>query len=80
MDEQEFCNFGKAALDYIVDYRKTIKDRPVLPSVKPGYLFELLPNEAPVKSESWQDVMKDVDRCIMPGVSLISISINIKSR
>ncbi|XP_046737366.1 aromatic-L-amino-acid decarboxylase-like [Diprion similis] len=69
MDAKEFCEFGKATLEYIADYTENIRDRNVLPSVKPGYLNELLPREAPLKGESWQEVLKDVERVIMPGVT-----------
>lgn len=41
----------------------------MLPSVKPGYLHELLPTEAPEHPESWKDVMKDIDEKIMPGMT-----------
>lgn len=43
--------------------------RPVLPSVEPGYLHKLLPTEVPEQSEHWTDVMKDLDRVIMPGIT-----------
>lgn len=43
--------------------------RNVLPSVEPGYLEPLLPDEAPYKAEAWQEILKDVDRFIMPGVT-----------
>ncbi|CAH1183510.1 unnamed protein product [Phaedon cochleariae] len=69
MDSQEFREFGKAAVDYIADYFETIRERPVLPSVKPGYLGDLLPKEPPQTGESWQDVLQDVDRIIMPGLT-----------
>lgn len=40
-----------------------------MPSVEPGYLQELLPTEMPVESENWKDIMKDLDRVIMPGIT-----------
>lgn len=43
--------------------------RRVLPTVKPGYLKPLIPEEAPEKPEQWQDVMADIERVIMPGVT-----------
>lgn len=43
--------------------------RPVLPSVEPGYLHTLLPTEVPEQPEQWQDVIKDLDRVIMPGIT-----------
>lgn len=43
--------------------------RRVLPKVEPGYLRPLLPNEAPEDPDNWQDVMADIERVIMPGVT-----------
>ena len=66
---EEFRKFGKEMIDYVADYLENIRDKPVLPTVKPGYIKDLIPAEAPENPESWQDVMKDVDRVIMPGVT-----------
>lgn len=43
--------------------------RPVLPSVEPGYLHKLLPTEVPEQPEHWTEVMEDVNRVIMPGIT-----------
>jgi hypothetical protein len=40
-----------------------------LPSVEPGYLHKLLPEEMPVEPESWKDIMKDFDKFILPGIT-----------
>ena len=40
-----------------------------MPTVKPGYLRPLIPDEAPEDPENWQNVMNDLDRVIMPGVT-----------
>lgn len=47
----------------------TLLYRRVLPTVQPGYLAPLIPDSAPVKPESWQDIMADIERVIMPGVT-----------
>ena len=65
----EFREFGKAMIDYVADYLENIRDRPVLPEVKPGYIKNLLPDEAPEKPEEWGTVMADVERIVMPGVT-----------
>lgn len=39
------------------------------PAVEPGYLRLLLPNDAPEKGESWDEIMKDVEQAIMPGIT-----------
>jgi hypothetical protein len=69
MDAEEFRKFGKAAVDYIADYIETIRDRDVLPSVEPGYLQQMIPKNVPEKPEKWEEIMKDIERMIMPGVS-----------
>jgi glutamate/tyrosine decarboxylase-like PLP-dependent enzyme len=40
-----------------------------LPSVEPGYLSNLLPTEMPEKSEKWQDIMEDMKKYVMPGIT-----------
>ena len=68
-DAAEFRKFGKAMVDYVADYLENIRDRPVLPEVKPGYLKDMIPEEAPQTPEDWPAVMADVERVIMPGVT-----------
>ena len=41
----------------------------VYPSVKPGYLKDMVPETAPEKPENWDDIIADIDRVIVPGVS-----------
>lgn len=67
---KDFRIAGKEMVDYICDYLDTIEQRPPLAQVAPGYLQKLIPKEAPQKSESWEEVKKDIERVIMPGVSL----------
>lgn len=69
MDATEFRKFGKAAVDYLADYLENLRDRPVLPSVEPGYLQDLIPREVPQEPDKWQDILVDMERVIMPGVT-----------
>ena len=71
MDAAEFRKRGKEMVDYIADYMENIHTRRVLPEVQPGYLREMLPNKAPQRAEHWKDVMRDVDKAIMPGVRAV---------
>ena len=43
-----------------------------MPTVEPGYIKPLLPDEAPQIPEKWEDIMTDIERVIMPGVSIFS--------
>lgn len=57
-------------VDYIAEYLDTIRKRRVFPSVSPGYMKDLIPSEAPQHGEEWSDIISDVERVIMPGVSV----------
>ncbi|XP_031628133.1 3,4-dihydroxyphenylacetaldehyde synthase 2-like [Contarinia nasturtii] len=69
MNAKEFREFGYAAVDFIADYMENVHERQVLPSVEPGYLHNLLPSGMPEKSESWKNVMKDLNDKILPGIT-----------
>ena len=38
----EFREFGKAMIDYVADYLDNIRDRRVVPDVKPGYIRHVI--------------------------------------
>ncbi|XP_061633151.1 aromatic-L-amino-acid decarboxylase isoform X2 [Phyllopteryx taeniolatus] len=67
MNAVEFRRRGKEMVDFIADYLENLEQRPVYPDVEPGYLKSLIPSEAPLEPESYEDIMKDVERVIMPG-------------
>jgi len=72
MDAASFRERGRQMVDYVADYLETIEQRRVLPEVQPGYLRDMLPNNAPVQAERWEDIMTDVEHAIMPGVRTFS--------
>ena len=74
MDSSEFRKRGKEMVDYIADYMENIHTKRVLPEVQPGYLRKMLPEKAPKKGEGWEDIMHDVDNCIMPGVRASTVN------
>lgn len=59
---------GKELVDYICHYLSTVRERRVSPDVQPGYMRALLPDSAPVESESWDNIFRDIEEIIMPGV------------
>ena len=66
---EEFKVFAKSMIDFVANYMDGITERRVLPDVEPGYLRPLVPKEAPEKPETWHDLMRDIDRVIMPGIT-----------
>ncbi|KAK0393831.1 hypothetical protein QR680_000421 [Steinernema hermaphroditum] len=69
MDPTEFRRRGKELVDYIADYMENIHKRRVVPSIEPGYLRELIPEEAPQQKEGYEKVMQDFENYIMPGIT-----------
>ncbi|KAK6734288.1 hypothetical protein RB195_017831 [Necator americanus] len=69
MSRAQFRRYGKETVDYIADYLETIHKRRVVPAIEPGYLKNLIPAEAPTRAESWETVMEDFEKLIMPGVT-----------
>lgn len=56
-------------MDYITQYLSSIRERRVIPDVKPGYMRGLLPDAAPTDPEDWDNIFTDIEKVIMPGVS-----------
>ncbi|XP_031695271.1 histidine decarboxylase-like [Anarrhichthys ocellatus] len=68
MQAEEYNRRGKELVDYITQYLGSIRERRVIPDVKPGYMKELLPDTAPIEPEDWESIFKDIEKVIMPGV------------
>ncbi|KAJ2718686.1 hypothetical protein GGI07_005640 [Coemansia sp. Benny D115] len=69
MDVSEFRKRGKEVIDAIADYYENLDQLPPMSSVKPGYLYKLMPHEAPEKPESFDDIQRDIQSKIMPGMT-----------
>nr|XP_033777024.1 histidine decarboxylase [Geotrypetes seraphini] len=68
MEPEEYQRRGKEMVDYIYKYLSTVRERRVNPDVQPGYMRPLLPDNAPLESESWDSIFRDIEAVIMPGV------------
>ncbi|XP_076328373.1 aromatic-L-amino-acid decarboxylase-like [Tachypleus tridentatus] len=68
MDAEEFRRCGKQLIDFMADYVSNIRDYQVIPKVCPGYLRCFVPEEAPAEGECWDDIFKDIERVILPGM------------
>uniref|UniRef100_A0A671XVF2 Histidine decarboxylase n=1 Tax=Sparus aurata TaxID=8175 RepID=A0A671XVF2_SPAAU len=68
MQAEEYNRRGKELVDYITQYLSSIRERRVIPDVKPGYMKELLPDTAPSDAEDWESIFNDIEKVIMPGV------------
>ena len=69
MPADEFRRHGHALIDWIANYFEHIGEYPVLSQIEPGWLKDSLPKSAPETGEDFGDVLKDVDRLILPSVT-----------
>ncbi|EAQ88145.1 hypothetical protein CHGG_04764 [Chaetomium globosum CBS 148.51] len=53
----------------VITYFDTLGSRNVVSTVEPGYLRQLLPDEAPREGEPWAAIHKDMEAKIMPGIT-----------
>lgn len=69
MSAEEFRQYGHQLIDWIADLFANIGDFPVFPDVQPGDILSKLPKAPPVKGEPMGEILADVDRVIMPGMT-----------
>lgn len=69
MTGQQFQEAAIGAVNEIERYYTTLPDRPVLPSISPGYAQKLLPTSAPDQGEPWENIARDIESKIMPGIT-----------
>ena len=57
------------AADWCASYLDRVGDLPVLARVEPGEIAAALPEHAPVAGEPLADILADVDRVLIPGIT-----------
>src|SRR5690348_4780821 len=65
----DFRRAGREIVDWIAEYLAKVRELPVLASTKPGELFDALPAQPPEEGESFESIMGDFDRLVMPAVT-----------
>ena len=69
MTSEEFRRYGRAVIDWIADYYERVETLPVLSQVQPGEIRASLPAEPPFQGEAFDDILRDVERLILPGIT-----------
>jgi aromatic-L-amino-acid/L-tryptophan decarboxylase len=69
MTPEEFRRHGRAVVDWIADYFQRVESLPVLSRVKPGDIRACLPANPPHRGESFEAVLQDVDKILLPGLT-----------
>jgi aromatic-L-amino-acid/L-tryptophan decarboxylase len=66
---EDFRRAGHQTVDWIAEYLSTVAEMPVLAQTKPGELLDSLPQSAPEKGETFDVILRDFDRLVMPAVT-----------
>ncbi len=69
MTSDEFRRHGRQVVDWIADYMDRVEQYPVLSPLKPGEVRAQLPSAAPQTGEPFEQILRDVDRVILPGIT-----------
>jgi aromatic-L-amino-acid decarboxylase len=69
MTPEEFREYGYAIVDLIADYRSRVGERPVMARSGPGEVKSQLPPAPPQSGESFDAVLADLERVILPGIT-----------
>jgi aromatic-L-amino-acid decarboxylase len=70
MTPEEFRRYGHRLVDWLADYHEGLAERPVMAPTKPGEIRAQLPADPPVEPEPMERVIADLDRIVVPGLSL----------
>lgn len=69
MTPEEFRMLGHRVVDWVAQYMDEVESLPVRAPVEPGAIAAMLPAEAPESPEGWDEILADLDRVIMPGIT-----------
>ena len=60
---------GAAVLEWLERYLERVRELPVLAQVEPGEIRAALPAHPPERGEAFEDVLRDVDDVLLPGLT-----------
>jgi len=69
MPAEEFGEAGQQLIEWINTYFQQIDSHSVLSEIKPGGIRKLLPTAPPKSGEKISDILGDLDKVIMPGMT-----------
>ena len=69
MTPDEFRKHAHELVEWMAGYMENVEDFPVKSQVKPGEIFNKIPDKPPMHSESFDSLMRDFDEIIMPGIT-----------
>ena len=70
MSPEDFRRYGHELIDWLADYHEGLADRPVMAKTRPGEIRDALPSAPPNEPEDFGAVIEDLNRIVVPGLSL----------
>ena len=70
MKPEQFRRHGHRLIDWLADYHGSLADRPVIAKTRPGEVRDALPASLPDEPEDFAAAIADLDRIVLPGLSL----------
>jgi aromatic-L-amino-acid decarboxylase len=69
MSAEEFRRYGHQLIDWVADYLSHPERYSVLSQNQPGDVKRALPAAPPTAGESFDDILRDLDRVVVPGMT-----------
>ncbi|NMD08421.1 MAG: aspartate aminotransferase family protein [Phyllobacteriaceae bacterium] len=69
MDKEDFRKWSRHAADWGVDYRSSLRNLPVRPALKPGYVRDALPPAPPETAEPMEAIFADFEKLVVPAMT-----------
>ncbi|MFV2020739.1 pyridoxal-dependent decarboxylase [Micromonospora sp. LOL_023] len=69
LSADEFRRAGHAVVDWIADYWQSLEKHPVQTATPPGTVTRALPAAPPEQGESFDVILADLDRVVVPGLT-----------
>jgi aromatic-L-amino-acid decarboxylase len=69
MKPDVFRKHAHELVEWMAKYMENVEEYPVKSQAVPGEIFSKIPDKPPMKPESFDSVMNDLDNIIMPGIT-----------
>jgi aromatic-L-amino-acid/L-tryptophan decarboxylase len=69
MTPDEFRRWGHELVEWVARYQERVEDLPVASRVAPDEVRAALPDRPPEEPEPWDEIVADLDRVILPGIT-----------
>ena len=69
MKIEDFQKYSHELVDWMFSYLKEIEKYPIKPDIKPGEIYNALPEKPPMNGEAFDKIFKDFNEIIIPGIT-----------